>query len=427
MPANANVLGKDSWESSPESKYNGSAKSCRHVEDCSTRRRSQRSGAETTKACFVSKEKESFDLPPFGPRGAQRTSSSSSHAGSIRRSSSAASLCRGNSTTIKAPSSNTDCWLSTPSTTASSTPSLSQVDAPKDYPNSSIEAPLRITQWRCGSKIGQGSYGCVHKGLDMATGTLFAVKKVVIQEDDEDKKAVNSDELEILRCLRHPNIVSFLGYEMKERELCIFMDFVPGGSLSALVSEFGALDGKLLRQATLGMLQGLDYLHLHNPPIIHRDIKGANVLVDKDFGIKLTDFGCSKRCDVSTSFTTIGSIPWMAPEVISQQNGYGRKADIWSLGCTIIELASAETPWGKGAFDNVMFALKRIGLSEEIPHIPEDLPSKLQHLVRSCLTRNADARPTTTELVYHDFFLGRVCGNAAAMRRTRRKPQGQGE
>jgi len=303
--------------------------------------------------------------------------------------------------------------LNTPSTTASSGTSASQLDA-KD-------GLLRITEWRIGSKIGQGSYGSVYKALDTTTGTLFAVKKAAIQANDEDKTYVEklSDELEIFRYLRHPNIVSFLGYEIKDGELCIFMDFVRGGSLSAMVAEFGAFSSKLLRQATLGMLQGLEYLHSHSPPIVHRDIKGANVLVDKDFAIRLTDFGCSKRCDVSTSFTTVGSIPWMAPEVISQQNGYGRKADIWSLGCTIIELATAETPWGKGAFDNIMFALKRIGLSEEVPPIPEDMPSSLQQLVRSCLTRNADARPTTSDLIYHDFFLGHICGSATALRRAR--------
>jgi len=297
----------------------------------------------------------------------------------------------------------------TPSTAASS-PAVSVASHPvKD----SVKDLVSIKKWRCGSKIGQGSYGCVYKGLEMSAGVIFAVKKAMLREnDDEDHKFVEKlgDELEIFRHLRHPNIVNFLGYEIKDGEMCIFMDYVPGGSLSAMLGEFGPLDGKLLRSATMGMLQGLDYLHSRNPPVVHRDIKSANVLVEKDFSIKLSDFGCSKRCELTTSFTTIGSIPWMAPEVIQQQNGYGRKADIWSLGCTILELLTAETPWGKNAFDNVMFALRRIGMGEETPPVPEDAPPDLQELVRACLQREAEARPSASELLMHSYFLGKVCG-----------------
>jgi len=266
---------------------------------------------------------------------------------------------------------------------------------------------LSIKEWRRGHKIGQGSYGCVYKGLEITTGRIFAVKKAAIQStDSEDRKFVEklSEELDIFRHLRHENIVSFLGHEFNNGELCIFMEYASGGSLQAMIQEFGPLRGKLLADAALGMISGLDYLHTRNPPVIHRDIKSANVLVDKEFGIKLSDFGCSKRCDVSTTYTTKGSIPWMAPEVIQQQNGYGRKADIWSLGCTIIELATAETPWGKGAFDNVMSAIKLIGMTEEIPPVPSDMQIELQALVSSCLQRDAYSRPMASDLVSHPAF-----------------------
>merc|ERR1719188_1507119 len=115
------------------------------------------------------------------------------------------------------------------------------------------------------------------------------------------------------------------------------------------------------------MLKGLDYLHTRRPPVVHRDIKCANILVDLNFSVKLADFGCSRQQDVTTSFTTIGSIPWMAPEVIQQHDGYGRKADIWSLGCTVIEMFTAEKPWGNAFFDNIMYAMSHIGLSEALP------------------------------------------------------------
>lgn len=405
-----------------------SVKSCQHGEEKRRSRRRQKERAETTKACF-SRHTAGFELPQTAAAVAHTNTTSvetptaapAAPAPRRRRSSSTSGTSCGGGYTkaldravARAPllaekqSLQAEAPSVTPSTAASS-PAVSVATPMKD----SVKDLVSIKTWRCGSKIGQGSYGCVYKGLEMSAGVIFAVKKAMLREnDDEDHKFVEKlgDELEIFRHLRHPNIVSFLGYEIKDGAMCIFMDYVPGGSLSAMLGEFGPLDGKLLRSATMGMLQGLDYLHSRNPPVVHRDIKSANVLVEKDFSIKLSDFGCSKRCELTTSFTTIGSIPWMAPEVIQQQNGYGRKADIWSLGCTILELLTAETPWGKNAFDNVMFALRRIGMSEETPPVPEDAPPDLQELVRSCLQREAEARPSASELLMHSYFLGKVCG-----------------
>eukprot|EP00931_Biecheleriopsis_adriatica_P046210 TRINITY_DN26521_c0_g1_i3.p1 TRINITY_DN26521_c0_g1~~TRINITY_DN26521_c0_g1_i3.p1 ORF type:complete len:391 (-),score=41.98 TRINITY_DN26521_c0_g1_i3:54-1226(-) len=277
-------------------------------------------------------------------------------------------------------------------------------------PSSPAEA-CSIKHWKCGALIGQGSYGSVFKGLELRSGTVFALKKTLIQDrNSTESKHIEKfeGELEILKHLRHPNIVSFFGHEVKDGELCIFMEYMPGGSLSSMLSEFGPLPGQLLQKAALGMLHGLDYLHRRNPPVIHRDIKSANVLVDAEFTVKLSDFGCSKRCDVSTSFTTVGSIPWMAPEVIniSQDHGYGRKADIWSLGCTIIELATAEPPWGRGAFDNVLFALKRIGMTEELPPVPAGLPQPLEDIVKSCLQRRPSLRPSASDVLCAAFSMG---------------------
>jgi len=165
-------------------------------------------------------------------------------------------------------------------------------------------------------------------------------------------------ELDICKDLRHPHIVRYLGHEYMDAKLCIKLEFVPGGSLLALLSEFGPLEGVMMQTASRGLVEGLNYLHTHNPPVVHRDIKGANVLVDTDFCVKLADFGCSKRSSDTQSFVTIGSVPWMAPEVINQKSGHGRKADIWSLGCTLIEMATAEKPWGADKFNNIMFALQ---------------------------------------------------------------------
>lgn len=266
---------------------------------------------------------------------------------------------------------------------------------------------FEVQEWRRGAMIGQGAYGQVFKALEMHTGTIFAVKQAQVATDDEsDRRFIEklSAELLILRELRHPNIVSYFGYEMKDSSLSVFMEYVPGGSLASLIKEFGAFKDDILMKLVHGVLQGLNYLHTQITPVIHRDIKCANILVDLNLKVKLTDFGCSKRSDLTTTFTTIGSIPWMAPEVIMQQDGYGRKADVWSFGCTIIEMATAELPWGANAFDNPMFALRKIAMSDDLPDLPKNASTEIRSLVSSCLVRNVEQRPDASTLLSHRSF-----------------------
>lgn len=266
---------------------------------------------------------------------------------------------------------------------------------------------LEVQEWRRGVMIGQGAYGQVFKALEMNTGQIFAVKQAQVTFDDEsDRRFVEklSAELAIVRELRHPNIVSYFGYEMKDSSLAVFMEYVPGGSLASLIKEFGALKDEMLIKLVYEVLEGLNYLHTQSPPVIHRDIKCANILVDLNLKVKLTDFGCSKRSNLTTTFTSIGSIPWMAPEVIMQQDGYGRKVDIWSFGCTVIEMATAELPWGANAFDNPMFALRKIAMSDDLPDLPENASAEIRSLVSSCLVRAVEQRPDASMLLRHRSF-----------------------
>mmetsp|Transcript_17667 Transcript_17667/g.53184 ORF Transcript_17667/g.53184 Transcript_17667/m.53184 type:complete len:580 (+) Transcript_17667:92-1831(+) len=266
------------------------------------------------------------------------------------------------------------------------------------------EAPL---PWKKGAQIGRGSYGSVYRALELGTGRIFAVKEAHGVTAEQMQRV--QLELEICQTLRHPNIVSYLGHSYQNNVLFIHLEYVAAGSVADLLRNFGPLLGQVLKKAVLGSLEGLNYLHTRTPPVVHRDIKGANVLVDLDFNMKLADFGCSKCSDETRSFTTIGSIPWMAPEVILQQDGYGRKADIWSFGCLFIEMASGQQPWG-AVFDNTMAAMVKIGMTKALPDMPEGASEACVDFIKRCVTRNVEERSWASELL-KDAYLVPMANN----------------
>lgn len=137
--------------------------------------------------------------------------------------------------------------------------------------------------------------------------------------------------------------------------------------------------------------------------MLHRDIKGANILVGLDCRIKLSEFGCSKRTFDTMALTLRGSIPWMAPEVI-KQTGYGRRSDVWSFGCVVIEMATAGNPWGN--FDNPMAAMLQIGMSDKTPPVPENVSTVCQNFIRECTLRDKNLRPLAASLLCHEFIQG---------------------
>lgn len=146
--------------------------------------------------------------------------------------------------------------------------------------------------------------------------------------------------------LEHENIVKYIGAEIVEQKFCIYLEYVPGGSICGIYQKFGPLTEPMIKQYTKQILSGLTYLHKNK--VVHCDLKGANILVDSNGKIKLADFGCSKTFEAS--FSNLkgqikGSLPWMAPELIVNK-GYGRKADVWSLGCCLVEMAIGGNPWG---------------------------------------------------------------------------------
>merc|ERR1719356_491728 len=199
---------------------------------------------------------------------------------------------------------------------------------------------------------------------------------------DKQFKDSLENEVNIMRTLDHPRIVNYIGHDYLENCLFVYLEHMPGGTLTSALNEFGAFDECLTRTYTKQLLEGLDYLHTREPPVIHRDLKGANVLLSGDCTCKLADFGCSKRTDCTMTHTMRGSIPWMAPEVIAHSQ-YGRSSDIWSFGCVVIEMSTAAVPWGR--FENQMAALVKIGLSQESPPMPEDASDECKDFILKCV------------------------------------------
>eukprot|EP00899_Mesostigma_viride_P007942 jgi/Mesvir1/17149/Mv07575-RA.1 len=272
-----------------------------------------------------------------------------------------------------------------------------------------------ITNWIKGSLIGSGAYGKVYLALNRQTGQIFATKTIEFYTTDGGTKrelACLQNEVELLRHLHSPHIVRYLGTERAPvpgnsgmETLHIFLEYMPGGSVYALMQKFGGkFDEGLVRVYTKHILQGLCFLHRHN--IVHRDIKGCNVLVGSDGCVKLADFGASRKiAEIMASsggnaMSMHGTPFWMAPEVI-QQTGHGLEADIWSLGCTVIEMVAGSPPWAELPPFVAMF---RIGMSEEMPEIPAELSEEGKDFLNCCLQRDPSKRSTAEQLLRHPFI-----------------------
>ncbi len=186
----------------------------------------------------------------------------------------------------------------------------------------------------------------------------------------------------------------------------IYLEYVSGGSIKYILDKYGPLNENLIKIFLKQILDGLEYLH--SKGIVHRDIKSSNILLDIKGNIKLSDFGCSGQFYAQLSNSSHefldslkGTIPWMAPEVVCQKK-YGKKADIWSLGCTLIEMASGLPPWGK--MENCFQAMNKIGRSNETPDIPCFLSDSFKDLISLCLKRNYQDRVYIKELKEHIFL-----------------------
>lgn len=254
--------------------------------------------------------------------------------------------------------------------------------------------------WTRGRTIGAGSSATVSVARSCDSGEVFAVKSASLSHSHSLRM-----EQEILSTLSCAQIVSYKGCNISTENggvlynLCL--EYAPGGTLSdAVRRQGGSLSESAIRSYTRQILLGMQYLHSNG--IVHCDIKGRNILVTEE-GVKLADLGCARRVNCDQRSATVSGTPlYMAPEAArGEQQGF--PADVWALGCTIIEMATGRAPW-PDILDSVS-GLYRIGFSGDVPELPSSLSKQGREFVSKCLKRDPLERWSASELLKHPFLL----------------------
>ncbi|CAE7245848.1 MAPKKK3 [Symbiodinium microadriaticum] len=264
-----------------------------------------------------------------------------------------------------------------------------------------------------GDLIGAGSYGCVFAARRKTTGEIMAVKEMLLDRagitkvERSERLVKLTRELRLCEQLEHPFIVSYFGHEFVmgaqggPEKLHLFLEYCSGGSLAAQLRTYGPVSEELLRKYTQQLVGGLMYLHSRSPPVVHCDLKCANVLLTHSGDVKIADFGCSRWIQPGEAVlenSVAGSVFWMAPELFRGRGKLTTTSDIWSLGCCVLEMATGSPPWFEKRFDNILQACHVIANSEELPAIPAELSKQASTLICVCLKRNPQERPTALEL-----------------------------
>ncbi|KAI4368905.1 hypothetical protein MLD38_017409 [Melastoma candidum] len=277
------------------------------------------------------------------------------------------------------------------------------------------------TTWIRGKCIGRGAFGAVHLAFDRRSGDVFAVKSVDASACLPSQRESLEDEITILRSLPpSPFVVRYLGDDFSRDvdsglSRNLHLEYLPGGTVADLASyrsgKFSEVDERVLRSRVRCVVDALR--HLHGNGIVHCDVKGRNVLVgSEDEVAKLVDFGSAVRAEDLRKSRVVprGSPLWMAPEVVRGET-LGPKSDVWSLGCTVIEMVTGKPAWE----DEGIHTLTQIGYSNKLPEFPIQLSDQGHDFLEKCLRRDYADRWSCEQLLTHPF-LATDSSNSIAIR-----------
>lgn len=265
------------------------------------------------------------------------------------------------------------------------------------------EADGNMTQefFELGQVLGKGGYGSVFMAKDLRTGDLVAIKRFHNSGSLVDKKAIK--EQKIWKGLHHPNVVEFKGSFVGDNgSLNLVVEYVDGLSLAEHLSQYTAFPETLVAEIARQVLCGLQYLHDNG--VTHRDLKPANILVDNSAAVKICDFGVSRSENVQTinpgQQHMVGTPWYIAPEMV-EYRPYTTGVDIWSLGCTVLELATGRRPYHELSAMQVLFRM----VEDRCPPIPGHLSPEAKDFLKSCWVWDPQERPSAKDLLRHPFIL----------------------
>ncbi|CAN0855386.1 Serine/threonine-protein kinase EDR1 [Linum grandiflorum] len=289
-------------------------------------------------------------------------------------------------------SANVNSTSSVSSSGSTSSSAVNRVDIESDC----LDYEILWEDLTIGEQIGQGSCGTVYHALWY--GSDVGVKVFSKQEYSEDVIFSFRQEVSLMKRLRHPNVLLFMGAVTSPQRLCIVTEFLPRGSLFRLLQRNTTkLDWRRRVHMAMDIARGMNYLHHYNPPIIHRDLKSSNLLVDKNWTVKVGDFGLSrlKHETYLTTKTGKGTPQWMAPEVLRNEPS-DEKSDIYSFGVILWEIATEKIPWDTL---NSMQVIGAVGFMNQRLEIPKDVDPRWVSIIESCWRSDPSTRPSFQELL----------------------------
>ncbi|XP_031268961.1 probable serine/threonine-protein kinase SIS8 isoform X2 [Pistacia vera] len=269
-------------------------------------------------------------------------------------------------------------------------------DSTKSDLDDVAECEIPWEELTLGERIGLGSYGEVYRGEWHETEV--AVKRFLDQDISGESLVEFKKEVLLMRKLRHPNVVLFMGAVTRVPNLSIVTEFLPRGSLYRLLHRpNNQLDERRRLRMALDAARGMNYLHNCTPVIVHRDLKSPNLLVDRNWVVKVCDFGLSrmKNSTFLSSRSTAGTAEWMAPEVLRNEPS-DEKCDVYSFGVILWELSTMQQPWGGM---NPMQVVGAVGFQHRRLDIPNNMNPAIADIIRKCWQTDPRLRPTFAEIL----------------------------